>query len=698
VPRASRPSETRRTGDIASRVIGVVRASSRAVVVLVAAFATGCGGHGRASGTIVLESSFSGRAALYSVRPDGTGVTKLAVDLPADGADIAWTRDGTKALVEYDTGTGGTVAYVFEPTSHTRRAIQLRGLYWISDMPWSPDGTRLVLGTGNGDVVLDVKDGNRQPIDTANADQLVTWSGDGEQLLFTSGLGVYAAPAAGGSARAIVALARRGVVGLFGLQSSADGKWISFIANGETRTVGLYAVRSNGTGLRLIARDAESSAWSPTGNRVAFARENGVAVVDVEHGRRRQLTTDRLDDPTNEPPAWSPDGRWILYRRNDLGFGAPLSSHLQLWAMKSDGTDKHPLTNGFAIDLGDEQAVWVEASVEGRPAPGLPLVVLRPAPALTTGLPIAALAAEGNEAAVAQGFGGMPGLRGPLGPIVVWNRVRGTRVFVSVHGCGSVFDVLLAEGRVGYRCDNAGNGYTVDDSLRLGTTELVRTHGEEFTGSFLGGVAADGGTVAFDVASAGSKIRGDLVIQQTRVWKATESRKSIVRTFRGEATVAALDASRIAVVRGGKAISVLASAGGVRTFRFGGRRVLGAGLAGPRLVALLATRLTVVDLRSGRRAHSWPVRRGFGPAPELEGAQGDLAAYVVGASIHVLRLHDGREIVINTPNATEPVFARFVASGLFYSFNAAYEKRPGRLVFVVQSQLEHALNSKAAAR
>ena len=223
----------------------------------------------------------------------------------------------------------------------------------------------------------------------------------------------------------------------------------------------------------------------------------------------------------------------------------------------------------------------------------------------------------------------------------------------------------------------------------------MRTHGEEFTGSFLGGLEAEGGTIAFDVASAGNQSRGEFRIHQTRVWKATGARKTIVRTFRGEATVASIDAGRIAVLRGGEAVSVLSAAGDIRTFEFGRPQVLGAALDGQRLLVLQATRLTALDLRSGRRA-DWPVRRGFGPAPELEGAQGDLAAYVVGADIHVLRLHDGREIVVDTPHATEPVFARFVPGGLFYSFNAAYEERPGRLVFVTRSQLERALDSKAA--
>jgi hypothetical protein len=145
------------------------------------------------------------------------------------------------------------------------------------------------------------------------------------------------------------------------------------------------------------------------------------------------------------------------------------------------------------------------------------------------------------------------------------------------------------------------------------------------------------------------------------------------------------------VLRDGKAVSVLSPVGGIRTFALGGSRILGAALDGPRLLVLQSTRLTVVDLRSGRRTASWPVRRGFGPVPELEDARGNLAAYVVGPAVHLLRLSDGREIVIDTPNATEPVFARFVLSGLFYSFNKSYEKRPGRLVFVTRSALERAL-------
>jgi hypothetical protein len=673
----------------------VVRADLAAVAIF-AVLATGCGGHGSNPGTILFQSDRSGHVALYAVRPDGVGLSRLPLDLPPDGADVYWNRAGTKALVIYYTGTGSSVAYVFESASHSRRNIRLPEPSSISKMPWSPDGRSLVLSTTVGDVVLDVATGKKHRLGDELADDLLTWSPDGKRLLFSAGRDLYTVSANGGSPTQLMGLGRiHPRLPSFAdepgeLQWSSDGRWISFLDHG------LYAVRSDGTGLRLLDHGAEEAAWSPSAERLVFPSPTGLVLVDLGTGRRKQLTRDHLDhDP--ESLAWSPDGRRILYLRNDLGFGAVQSFHAQLWTVKADGTDERPVTHAFPDDgtISNASAAWVEASLKGTPAPRLPSVSLAGTRTITTRLPIVGLGAAGTRAAVAQGFGGIG--RAPLGPIVVWNPVRRTRVSIAVRGCGSAYDVLLASGRVGYRCDNSGEGYRVDDSLRLGTTELVRTHGDEFTGSFLGGLVADKGTIAFDVESAGNKARGEFRIHQTRVWKATGAQKAIVRIFSGAATVVSLDGGRIAVLRGGRAVSVLSLGGGIRTYAFGGERILDAALDGARLVVLQSTRVTVVDLRTSRRAAAWPVRRGFGPAPELEDAQGDLAAYAVGVAVHVLRLSDGREIVIDTPNATEPVFARFVPGGLFYSFNESYDKRPGRLVFVARSQLEHAIVARAAA-
>jgi Tol biopolymer transport system component len=675
-------------------------ASRVAAAVLITAVVAGCGGHGRAPGTIVFESDRSGRETLYAVRPDGSGLTTL-LRLPSEAA-VFWTRDGTRALVL------SARAYVFDLASRTRREVRLPGFEttteiapW-SDMLWSPDGKRLAFATDSGKIVVrDIQSGLRRPITEGSSDGAVAWSPDGKRVLFIdwSDLTLDAAPASGGSRTRVTRLP----VGIYAdalPRWSADGAWISlFNADGGT----LYVVHADGTGLDSIASDAQDAAWSPAGARIAFAGHRGIVVVDLDRARRRQLTRDPLDSTV----AWSPDGRHILFTRNDLGRGAIGEHHTQLWTMKADGTDQHPVTHAFPDDGSNGPALWVRGAVNGTPVPRLTLVTMRASRTITTRLPIVALAASAGRAAAAQGLGGPHGFRGPLGPIIVWNPVRRTESQIPIPGCGNASEVELegvffTAGGVGYRCDNPAVSYGEDDRLRLvrpgkGALEIVHTRDSEFSGTFLGGLAGDGNAVAFDVGVIVTTARDDVRVGRSRIWEGTGARQAIVRTFGGETTVVSLDAGRIAVVRGGHQVSILFPSRGLRTFAFGQGPVLGAVLRGPRLLVLQSARLVAIDLMRGRPVATWPVRRGSGPSPELEDAQGELAAYVVGAAVHILRLSDGREIVIDTPNATGPVFARFVPNGLFYSFNESYEKQPGRLVFVARAELERALALHAPA-
>ena len=63
------------------------------------------------------------------------------------------------------------------------------------------------------------------------------------------------------------------------------------------------------------------------------------------------------------------------------------------------------MTHGFPGDYGDvdygDSAVWVAADLKGTAAPKLPRVSLPTAHTITTALPIVALAASGERAAVA---------------------------------------------------------------------------------------------------------------------------------------------------------------------------------------------------------------------------------------------------------------------------------------------------------
>jgi Tol biopolymer transport system component len=284
------------------------RAALVAALTLLAAFATACGGHDRAGrGTILFQSDRSGDDAWYAVRSDGTGLRRIALGLPPDGADVFWNGDGTKALVVYDTGNGtATVAYVFDAAKGTRRRIRLPGVDTVSRTPWSPDGRRLVLATTAGDVVFDVETGDSVPLRDELADDLVTWSPDGKRLLFASGRKLYMAPADDGPPTAVMRVDHEPG----DLRWSADGRWISFVDEG------LYAIRANGTGLRRIDPSAESGAWSPRGEQLVFARPRGLVLVDLETGRRGRVTRDRLGDEPQEL-GWSPDGKRIVYLRPD---------------------------------------------------------------------------------------------------------------------------------------------------------------------------------------------------------------------------------------------------------------------------------------------------------------------------------------------------------------------------------------------
>jgi hypothetical protein len=676
------------------------------VVLALGMLVAGCGGHGRARGTIVFTTVDQGRVAFYGVRPDGTLLVRLPPGWAPYGTSVAWARDGTRALVIGDKG-----AYVFDPASGARQRIRIPRLDpgETAATPWSPDGDRLLLSTDAGDVVLDVETGRWHAIATAgDLGEPAEWSGDGKDVLFANGVGLSAAPIDGRPARTIAKLGMN-VESVYDPMSSSDGRWFSFGANEGLREV-LYVVRSDGTHLHRIARDFDlSSAWSPTGERLAYARSTGVFLVDLAGGRRRRLTNERLDDPANEPPVWSPDGSWILYRRTDLGSGASWQDHLQLWVMRADGSGRHPVTHASPVDYG-ESAAWIAADIKGTAAPKPPLVSVPTARTITTALPIVALAAEGERAAVAQGFGSAAdfgGTGGRTGRIVVWDARRRTTTAVPVHGCGSAEGVLLAAGRVGYVCDNSSEGYVFDDALRLGSGQLVRAHGGEFAGEFLDGIVADGKTVAFGILSQTVDIRTFRFHRRTRVWASIGGRTRLVRTFRGQADLLSLDEGTLAVVPvpcgsarycgSGTTVRVFSPGGRVWTFALDGRPVLDAALDGPRLVVLQRKQLTVFDLGTGHRRATWPVQLGFASGAELEDAAGDLALYVVGAAIHVLRLSDGRDVVIDTPNATEPVFARLVPDGLFYAFNVAYAKRPGRLAFVTLSELDRALASRTQA-
>jgi Tol biopolymer transport system component len=107
----------------------------------------------------------------------------------------------------------------------------------------------------------------------------------------------------------------------------------------------LYTIRTDGKGLKLIARDVASAAWSPDGSRLAYipARHYGLYVVNADGSDPHKIAAG------GGGMAWSPDGSRIVYRKG-IGWGY-LS---QLVIVNADGSGEGgrtlPLTPGTYSD------------------------------------------------------------------------------------------------------------------------------------------------------------------------------------------------------------------------------------------------------------------------------------------------------------------------------------------------------------
>lgn len=73
----------------------------------------------------------------------------------------------------------------------------------------------------------------------------------------------------------------------------------------------VYVANRNGSGRRLLCRDASGPAWSPDGRRIAVQTEQGIATVKP-NGHAFALLH-RVRETLAGAPRFSPNGRWLLF-------------------------------------------------------------------------------------------------------------------------------------------------------------------------------------------------------------------------------------------------------------------------------------------------------------------------------------------------------------------------------------------------
>ncbi len=73
----------------------------------------------------------------------------------------------------------------------------------------------------------------------------------------------------------------------------------------------MYVANRDGSGKRLLRRDALRPAWSPDGRQIAIETREGIATVKPNGHAFNVLH--RTQEMPAGPPRFSPDGRWLLF-------------------------------------------------------------------------------------------------------------------------------------------------------------------------------------------------------------------------------------------------------------------------------------------------------------------------------------------------------------------------------------------------
>jgi Tol biopolymer transport system component len=128
-----------------------------------------------------------------------------------------------------------------------------------------------------------------------------------------------------GKANELWKSSRGAVVGAAAI--SPDGKTVCFPVRQQGRST-LHCMAADGTGARAVAESLDvrgAASWSPDGKWIAIAAEEGkgARLFKVPVGGGSPV---RLVDSVSSNPAWSPDGRFILYSGTPRARNAPVKA------------------------------------------------------------------------------------------------------------------------------------------------------------------------------------------------------------------------------------------------------------------------------------------------------------------------------------------------------------------------------------
>jgi Tol biopolymer transport system component len=231
----------------------------------------------------------------------------------------------------------------------------------FTGMTWSPDGSDLAFVAGDisagilGDMSIYVMDAATQDVrflsrcparsgdDRGDCDNGhgISWSPDGQRLVFSSGFDLFLIDAGTGELEQITGCPSCAYEGRARHPVWAPtGDLIAFSGEGS-----LDVVHSDGTGWRMIAGSLQAtfdhlngnpSEWSPDGTELTFSATQGIYVVGGD-GSDLRLVVSQHSGEGPVAPSWSPDGRRIVYL--NISGTEHDTDRAEIRVVRRDGTD-----------------------------------------------------------------------------------------------------------------------------------------------------------------------------------------------------------------------------------------------------------------------------------------------------------------------------------------------------------------------
>jgi hypothetical protein len=551
-----------------------------------------------------------------------------------EGHNPVWSPDGTR--IAFDCGNAICVVGV-DGTGSTRIAPAFGGF------AWSPDGTRIGYGVGYGDRrglnIVEVASGSRTILPTpAEAPGRLAWSPDGAHIAFLSG-------------------------------EIDDKLYVANVGGGAVRQLALARVDYTNEG---------TPAWSPDSQSILFTDNDDLYLIHVDGTAKTRLT----NTADAGSPSWSPDGRLIAYQRQRGS--ALFEAGDDIWVIQPDGAGAAPVTRAFPDGLDYQAPKVTSGSVPVAAVQvSFPLLSFRPSRMLATREGIVSIAADGARTA----FNANDGLSSCI--VGVWNPASGAARYAG-GDCGDAEGIgwLARVGdRVAWTYSEQTN--TLHESVlvttRLGSGRQDAISADNDQDQDLGNLHGHGSLLVFNRWTEPK----EGVVLRPQLWQIVGTQKASERLIvsRPDAMrVEDVDAGRIAVyTRAGRIVLLRADGQRIATFRVG-RGAADISLSGSQLALRRGKTIEVYDVDRGKRVRMRTLRQLSSP-PRLAGVQGKVAVYVAGIAIHLLRLADGRDVVLRLGNEAGPADAALEPEGLYYSYNEAYSGRPGRIGFVPLQRL-----------